>query len=73
MVHYYFLVQILLLLHLSTLYINNMIETLKEIIKFITKKKKFVLIPILIVSLIVGAFLILSQGTAYAPLIYTIF
>ena len=73
MVHYYFLVQILLLLHLSTLYINNMIETLKEIIRFITKKKKFVLIPILIVSLIVGAFLILSQGTAYAPLIYTIF
>ena len=50
-----------------------MIETLKEIIRFITKKKKFVLIPILIVSLIVGAFLILSQGTAYAPLIYTIF
>jgi hypothetical protein len=73
LVHYYFLVQILLLLHLSTLYINNMIETLKEIIRFITKKKKFVLIPILIVSLIVGAFLILSQGTAYAPLIYTIF
>ena len=36
-------------------------------------KKKFVLIPILLVSLIVGAFFILSQGTAYAPLIYTIF
>ena len=49
-----------------------MIEILKEIIKFIIKKK-FVLIPILIVSLIVGVFIILSQGTAYAPLIYTIF
>ena len=40
-----------------------MIEILKEIIKFIIKKK-FVLIPILIVSLIVGVFIILSQGTA---------
>ena len=50
-----------------------MIEILKEIIKFIIKKKKFVLIPILIVSLIVGVFIILSQGTAYAPLIYKYF
>ena len=50
-----------------------MFEILKEIIQFILRKKKFVLIPILIVSLIVGGFLILSQGTAYAPLIYTIF
>ena len=43
-----------------------MFEILKEIIQFILRKKKFVLIPILIVSLIVGGFLILSQGTAYA-------
>ena len=50
-----------------------MFEILKEIIRFIIKKKKFVLIPILLVSLIIGGFLILSQGTAYAPLIYTIF
>tara|TARA_X000000368_G_C22953804_1_gene677842 strand:+ start:978 stop:1130 length:153 start_codon:yes stop_codon:yes gene_type:complete len=50
-----------------------MFEILKEIIRFIIRKKKFVLIPILLVSLIIGGFLILSQGTAYAPLIYTIF
>ena len=50
-----------------------MLEIFKEIIKFIIRKKKFVLIPIIIVCLIVGVFLILSQGTAYAPLIYTIF
>ena len=50
-----------------------MLEILKEIIRFIIKKKKYVLIPIIIVSLIIGAFLVLSQGTAYAPLIYTIF
>ncbi len=50
-----------------------MLDVFKEIIQFILKKKKFVLIPILIVSLLIGGFLILSQGTAYAPLIYTIF
>ena len=50
-----------------------MFEIIKEIIRFIIRKKKFVLMPILIVSLIIGGFLILSQGTAYAPLIYTIF
>ena len=50
-----------------------MFEIIREIVRFIINKKKYVLIPILIVSLIVGAFLILSQGSAYAPLIYTIF
>ena len=50
-----------------------MFETIREIIRFIINKKKYILIPILIVSLIIGAFLILSQGSAYAPLIYTIF
>jgi len=50
-----------------------MLEIFKEIVNFIIKKKKFVLIPILLVSIIIGGFLILSQGTAYAPLIYTIF
>ncbi len=50
-----------------------MLELFKELIGFIIKKRKFVLIPIIIVSLLIGAFLILSQGTAYAPLIYTIF
>ncbi|MDA7858016.1 DUF5989 family protein [Candidatus Pelagibacter sp.] len=50
-----------------------MFEIIREIVRFIINKKKYVLIPILIVSLIIGAFLILSQGSAYAPLIYTIF
>ncbi len=50
-----------------------MLELFKELIVFIIKKRKFVLIPIIIVSLLIGTFLILSQGTAYAPLLYTIF
>ena len=51
----------------------NVIEFLIELTRFVVKKKKYALIPIIIVSLIIGSFLILSHGTAYAPLIYTIF
>jgi hypothetical protein len=48
-------------------------EFLKEIIKFMMVRKKFWLLPILIVFLIFGSLLILTQGTVFAPFIYTVF
>jgi hypothetical protein len=48
-------------------------EFLKEIIKFMIVRKKFWLIPILIIFLIFGSLLILTQGTVFAPFIYTVF
>lgn len=48
-------------------------EFLKEIIKFMIVRKKFWLIPILIIFLIFGTLLILTQGTVFAPFIYTVF
>tara|TARA_Y100000768_G_C23839215_1_gene615305 strand:- start:434 stop:583 length:150 start_codon:yes stop_codon:yes gene_type:complete len=46
---------------------------LKEIIKFILNRKKYWLIPILIFLLIFGGLFVITQGTAVAPFIYTIF
>jgi len=46
---------------------------LKEFWYFIKVRKKYWLLPILVVLLIFGALIILSQGSAVAPFIYTIF
>jgi hypothetical protein len=50
-----------------------MIEFLKEFCNFLKVRKKYWLLPILIVLFLFGALIVLSQGTAVAPFIYTIF
>ena len=50
-----------------------MIEFLKEFCDFIKVRKKYWLLPILIVLVLFGSLIVLSQGTAVAPFIYTIF
>jgi hypothetical protein len=44
-----------------------------EIINFLKVRKKWWLIPIIFFSLIFGSIIVLSQGSAVAPLIYTLF
>ncbi len=44
-----------------------------ELLKFIIKKKKYWLVPALVALLLVGTLLILTQSSAIAPMIYTIF
>ena len=46
---------------------------LKEFLDFLKERKKYWLFPILFVLLIFGELIILSQGSAIAPFIYTIF
>ena len=46
---------------------------LKEFIDFLKIRKKYWLIPILLVLLVFGGLIVLSQGSAIAPFIYTIF
>ena len=46
---------------------------LKEFLTFLKVRKKFWLLPILLILLIFGALIVLGQGSAVAPLIYTIF
>jgi len=50
-----------------------MIEFLKEFLDFLRVRKKYWLLPILIVLVLFGFLIVLSQGTAVAPFIYTIF
>ena len=46
---------------------------LKEFWEFLNVRKKYWLFPILFVLVLFGALIILSQGSAVAPFIYTIF
>lgn len=50
-----------------------MLNFLKEFFVFLIKRKKFWIYPIVIVLLIFGSLLVLTQGTVVAPFIYTIF
>jgi hypothetical protein len=46
---------------------------LKELWMFMRIRKKFWLLPILIMMLVFGGLVVLTQGSAVAPFIYTIF
>jgi hypothetical protein len=46
---------------------------LAELWAFMKVRKKFWLLPVLITMLIFGGLLVLAQGSAIAPFIYTIF
>ena len=48
-------------------------DFLKEFWEFLKVRKKYWLFPILIVLVLFGALIILSQGSVIAPFIYTIF
>ena len=44
-----------------------------EFIEFLKERKKYWLFPIIIVLALFGILIVLSQGSAVAPFIYTIF
>ncbi len=46
---------------------------LKEFWSFMNVRKKFWLLPIFVMMLLFGGLVVLSQGSAVAPFIYTIF
>jgi hypothetical protein len=46
---------------------------IKEFWEFIKVRKKYWLLPIILVLLLFGGLIVLTQGTAVAPFIYTIF
>jgi hypothetical protein len=41
--------------------------------RFLAIRRKFWLLPIIIVSVLLGGLLVLAQGSAVAPFIYTLF
>jgi len=46
---------------------------LKEFWLFLRVRKKYWLIPIMIVTALLGGLIVLTKGTAVAPFIYTLF
>jgi hypothetical protein len=46
---------------------------LRELWLYMRERKKFWLIPILVAAALLGAAIVLGQGSAVAPFIYTIF
>ena len=50
-----------------------MFDLLKDLWGFMRERKKFWLAPIILVLVLLGALIVLSQGSAVAPFIYTLF
>jgi hypothetical protein len=50
-----------------------MIDFLKDLWGFLRVRKKFWLLPIIIVLVLLGGLLFFAQGTVVAPFIYTLF
>ena len=48
-------------------------EFVLELWAFMKERKKFWLLPIVLVLVLVGTLIVLTQGTAVAPFIYTLF
>ncbi|MEA3455892.1 MAG: DUF5989 family protein [Campylobacterota bacterium] len=46
---------------------------LKELWAFMRVRKKFWLLPIMLIMLLLGALIVLGEGSAVAPFIYTLF
>lgn len=50
-----------------------MMDFLKDLWGFMRERKKFWLAPIILVMMLLGGLIVLSQGSAVAPFIYTLF
>lgn len=50
-----------------------MMDFLKDLWDFMRERKKFWLAPIVLVMMLLGVLIVLSQGSAVAPFIYTLF
>lgn len=48
-------------------------DLLKDLFGFMSKRKKFWLAPLILVMLLLGGLIVLGQGSAVAPFIYTLF
>ena len=50
-----------------------MLSLVKELIAYMSARKKWWLAPVIVVLLAVGGLLVLVQGSAIAPFIYSVF
>jgi hypothetical protein len=45
----------------------------REFVRFIAARKKYWLVPVLVIMVAFGGLLVFSKGSVVAPLIYTLF
>jgi hypothetical protein len=50
-----------------------MLDLMQDLWAFMRERKKYWLAPIVVVMVLLGALIVLSQGSAVAPFIYTLF
>jgi competence protein ComGC len=50
-----------------------MVSFIKEMWMFLRQRKKFWLLPLLLVMALLGVLIVMAQGSAVAPFIYTLF
>jgi hypothetical protein len=50
-----------------------MLDFIKEMTTFLFRRKKYWLIPVLVMMSILGFLLVFTQGSALAPFIYALF
>ncbi len=50
-----------------------MFDAVKDLWLFMRERKKYWILPIVVVLLLVGGLLVLTQGSVVAPFIYTLF
>lgn len=50
-----------------------MLDFVRELVAFMRARRKFWLVPVLIMMTLFGALVVLTQGSAIAPFIYTLF
>jgi hypothetical protein len=50
-----------------------MVSLLRELLAYMSARKKWWLLPIIAIVLVFGGLLLLAQGSAIAPFIYTVF
>ena len=48
-------------------------DFLKDLLQFFMQRKKFLLLPLVLVLLLFGVLVVMTSGSAIAPFIYSVF
>jgi len=50
-----------------------MMELLRDFFMFVRARKKYRMVPLFLTLVLLGGLIVFSQGSAFAPFIYTLF
>jgi hypothetical protein len=53
--------------------VGAVLEFVTDFVGFLRERKRFWLLPLLVILLVMGLLVFFTQGSAIAPLIYTLF